>query len=91
VKAVCSSETWPVLCPRRGNTGISTRNSVEIVTVFVYLDKSRCDEGSRDLPEKLGQKYLVSYPLGEGGFGEVSLIFEKVKYVAKMVSILKEI
>jgi hypothetical protein len=29
--------------------------------------------------------------LGEGGFGEVSLIFEKVKYIAKMSSNLKEI
>jgi hypothetical protein len=89
MKAVCSSETWTLLCPRRGNAEIS--NSVEIVTVFVYLDKSRCDEESRDLPEKLSQKYLVSYSLGEGGFGEVSLIFEKVNYVAKKASILKEI
>lgn len=45
--------------------------------VFVYLDKSRCDEESRVFPAEISQKYLVSYPLGEGGFGEVSLIFEK--------------
>jgi hypothetical protein len=57
----------------------------------VYLDKSRCDAESRDLPEKIGQKYLLSYRLGEGGFGEVSLIFEKVKYVAEMYKILKKI
>jgi hypothetical protein len=66
-------------------------NSVQTVTVFVYLDKSRCDEEIRDLPEKISQKYLVSHHLGEGGFGEVSLIFEKVKYIAKMSSNLKEI
>jgi hypothetical protein len=70
------------------NWSVGRSNSVEIVTVFVYLDKSRCDEESRDFPAEISQKYLVSYPLGEGGFGEVSLIFEKVKYVAEVSRIL---
>jgi len=45
--------------------------------VFVYLDKEECDKGSRDLPDSISKKYLKAYSLGQGGFGEVSLIFEK--------------
>ncbi|KAJ4448943.1 hypothetical protein ANN_00335, partial [Periplaneta americana] len=45
--------------------------------VFVYLDKSVCDAKGSDLPKQLGDKYLMSSHLGEGGFGEVSLVFEK--------------
>jgi hypothetical protein len=52
--------------------------------VFVYLDKDKCDKASRDLPDDISQKYLVSYSLGQGGFGEVSLVFEKVKHEAEM-------
>jgi hypothetical protein len=56
--------------------------------VFVYLDSSQCDAVSRDLPGVISEKYLVSFSLGEGGFGEVSLIFEKVKYMAEMYLIV---
>jgi len=52
--------------------------------VFVYLDKEECDKGSRDLPDSISKKYLKAYSLGQGGFGEVSLIFEKVKHEAEM-------
>jgi len=45
--------------------------------VFVYLDKKECDKASRDLPDSISNKYLKAYSLGQGGFGEVSLIFEK--------------
>jgi hypothetical protein len=50
----------------------------------VYLDKKECDKASRNLPDSISQKYLIAYSLGEGGFGEVSLIFEKVKHEAEM-------
>jgi hypothetical protein len=50
----------------------------------VYLDKEECDKASRDLPDSINKKYLVSFSLGQGGFGEVSLIFEKVKHEAEM-------
>jgi hypothetical protein len=46
----------------------------------VYLDKEECDKASRDLPDSISKKYLKAYSLGQGGFGEVSLIFEKVKH-----------
>jgi len=52
--------------------------------VFVYLDKEECDKVSRDLPDKISEKYWKAYSLGKGGFGEVSLIFEKVKHEAEM-------
>jgi hypothetical protein len=52
--------------------------------VFVYLDKEDCDKASRNLPDRISQKYLIAYPLGKGGFGEVSLMFEKVKHEAEM-------
>jgi hypothetical protein len=52
--------------------------------VLVYLDKEKCDKASQDLPDSISQKYLVSYSLGQGGFGEVSLVFEKVKHEAEM-------
>lgn len=58
------------------------------VAVFVYLDKSECDMASRKFPEKISSKYLLSYSLGQGGFGEVSLVFEKVRCVAVMFTIL---
>jgi len=50
----------------------------------VYLDKEECDKASRDLPDSIRKKYLKAYSLGQGGFGEVSLIFEKVKPEAEM-------
>jgi hypothetical protein len=43
---------------------------------------------SRKFPEKISSKYLLSYSLGQGGFGEVSLVFEKVRCVAVMFTIL---
>jgi hypothetical protein len=52
--------------------------------VFVYLDKEECDKASHDLPDNISNKYLVSNSLGQGGFGEVSLVFEKVNHEAKM-------
>jgi len=52
--------------------------------VFVYLDKEECDKASRDLPDSISKKYLKAYSLGQGGFGEVSLIFEKVKHETDM-------
>jgi hypothetical protein len=50
----------------------------------VYLDKEECDKASQNLPDSINQKYLIAYSLGKGGFGEVSLIFEKVKHEAEM-------
>jgi len=50
----------------------------------VYLDKEECDKASRDLPDSISKKYLKSYLLGQGSFGEVSLIFEKVKHETDM-------
>jgi hypothetical protein len=50
----------------------------------VYLDKEECDKASRDLPDSISQKYWKAYSLGHGGFGEVSLIFEKVKHEAEI-------
>jgi hypothetical protein len=50
----------------------------------VYLDKEECDKASRNLPDSINEKYLIAYSLGQGGFGEVSLLFEKVKYEAEM-------
>ena len=50
----------------------------------MYLDKEECDKASRDLPDSISLKYLIAYPLGAGGFGEVSLVFEKVKHEAEM-------
>jgi len=50
----------------------------------VYLDKEECDKASQDLPDIISKKYLIAYSLGQGGFGEVSLIFEKVKHEAEM-------
>ena len=52
--------------------------------MLVYLDKEECDKASRDLPDSINQKYLVSYSLGQGGFGEVSLVFQKVKHEVEM-------
>jgi hypothetical protein len=54
----------------------------------VYLDKSQSDVVSRNLPERISEKYLLSYSLGKGGFGEVSLVFEKVRCVAGKYNIL---
>jgi len=45
--------------------------------VFVYLDKEKCDKASQDLPDSINKKYLKAFTLGQGGFGEVSLIYEK--------------
>jgi len=50
----------------------------------VYLDKEECDKASQDLPDIISKKYLIAYSLGQGGFGEVSLIFEKVKHEAEI-------
>jgi hypothetical protein len=50
----------------------------------VYLDKKECDKASRDLPDSISKKYLISYFLGQGGYGEVKLIFEKVKHETEM-------
>jgi hypothetical protein len=50
----------------------------------VYLDKKECDKAVRHLPDSISQKYLISSYLGQGGFGTVSLIFEKVKHEAEM-------
>jgi hypothetical protein len=50
----------------------------------VYLDKEECDKASRNLPDSISKKYLIAFSLGQGGFGEVSLIFEKVKHEAEM-------
>jgi hypothetical protein len=52
--------------------------------VFVYLDKEECDKAGQNLPDNISQKYLKACSLGQGGFGEVSLIFEKVKHEAEM-------
>ena len=52
--------------------------------MLVYLDKEECDKASRDLPDSINQKYVVSYSLGQGGFGEVSLVFQKVKHEVEM-------
>jgi hypothetical protein len=41
----------------------------------------------RNLPEKISEKYLLSYTLGRGGFGQVSLVFEKVKYMSVMYTL----
>lgn len=50
----------------------------------MYLDKEKCDKESQDLPDSINKKYLKSYSLGQGGFGEVSLVFEKVKHETEM-------
>jgi hypothetical protein len=50
----------------------------------MYLDKMECRKASRDLPDRIREKYLIAYTLGKGGFGVVSLIFEKVKHEAEM-------
>jgi hypothetical protein len=50
----------------------------------VYLDKEECDKAGQNLPDSISQKYLKAYSLGKGTFGEVSLIFEKVKHEAEM-------
>jgi hypothetical protein len=52
--------------------------------VFVYLDKKECDKASQDLPDSISKKYLIGRSLGKGAYGEVSLIFEKVKHEAEM-------
>jgi len=52
--------------------------------VFVYLEKEKCDKASQDLPNSITEKYLIVRTLGRGRFGEVSLIFEKVKHEAEM-------
>ena len=52
--------------------------------MFVYLDKEKCDEASQDLPDRINKKYLKANYLGQGGFGEVSLLFEKVKHETEM-------
>jgi len=54
----------------------------------VYLDKSQSDGDSIHLPKMISEKYLLSYSLGQGGFGEVSLVFEKVRCVAVKYNIL---
>ena len=50
----------------------------------MYLDKEECDKASRELPDSISKKYLKAYLVGQGAFGEVSLIFEKVKQEAEM-------
>ena len=50
----------------------------------MYLDKEECDKSSRDLPDSISKKYLKANSVGQGGFGEVSLIFEKVIHEAEM-------
>ncbi|KAJ9578374.1 hypothetical protein L9F63_005406, partial [Diploptera punctata] len=43
--------------------------------VFIYMEKAHTD--LIQLPDDIGNNFHVSYKLGEGGFGEVSLVFEK--------------
>ena len=50
----------------------------------MYLDKEKCDKASEDLPDSISKKYLKAYSLGQGGFGEVSLVFEKVKHETEL-------
>ena len=50
----------------------------------MYLDKEKCDEASQDLPDSISKKYLKAYCLGRGAFGEVSLVFEKVKHETEL-------
>ena len=52
--------------------------------MFVYLDKEKCDEASQDLPDRINKKYLKACPVGRGSYGEVSLLFEKVKHETEM-------
>ena len=46
--------------------------------MFVYVDRAQSDASSSLLPSAIGDKYHISYKLGQGGFGEVSLLFNKV-------------
>jgi len=52
--------------------------------VFVYLDKEKCNKANQDLPDSIKKKYLKAFSLGQGTFGEVSLVFEKVKHETEM-------
>ncbi|XP_069671150.1 ovarian-specific serine/threonine-protein kinase Lok-like [Periplaneta americana] len=61
-----------VLCH---NDGISVIKPY--MRVFVFLDKARSNVINETLPEVLRERYLKSYTLGVGGFGKVSLIFDK--------------
>ena len=48
--------------------------------MFVYVDKEEWDKANRNLPDSISDKYWMEFSLGQGGFGEVSLVFEKVKH-----------
>jgi len=44
------------------------------------VDKEEWDKANRNLPDSISDKYWMEFSLGQGGFGEVSLVFEKVKH-----------
>jgi hypothetical protein len=50
----------------------------------MYLGKEECDKANCELPDSIREKYLKACFLGAGGFGEVSLVFEKVKHEAEI-------
>nr|CAD7419459.1 unnamed protein product [Timema poppensis] len=55
--------------------------------VLVYLNSVRLE--GNPFPEDIKRKYAISYVLGAGGFGEVSLIFEKetcMKFALKKIT-----
>nr|CAD7440703.1 unnamed protein product [Timema bartmani] len=55
--------------------------------MLVYLNSVRVEENP--CPEDIKSKYAISYVLGAGGFGEVSLIFEKetcMKFALKKIT-----
>nr|CAD7261718.1 unnamed protein product [Timema shepardi] len=62
-------------------------NNTPARVVLVYLNSVRL-EGD-PFPEDIKRKYAISYVLGAGGFGEVSLIFEKetcMKFALKKIT-----
>jgi hypothetical protein len=50
----------------------------------VYLDEEEWDKANRNLPDSISKKYWMEFSLGQGGFAEVSLVFEKVKREVEM-------
>ncbi|CAG2054345.1 unnamed protein product [Timema podura] len=45
------------------------------VKVFVYLENAALEAGQ--YPDEIKKKYIVAYSLGQGGYGEVNLVFQK--------------
>nr|CAD7195157.1 unnamed protein product [Timema douglasi] len=45
------------------------------IKVFVYLDNAALEAGQ--YPDEIKKKYIVAYSLGQGGYGEVNLVFQK--------------